>query len=133
MRYTVGIRTLNKKNEIVDGFYVFGAYGLPFIATSIEKLKPRIDPKTKKPSETIYMPVLSNLEQAKKYVSELSKAYYREFHERAKLYDLDIGEFKFYLKKVDSSKLKGVTLSSPTPAKNKDKWKYSSLLYYKTS
>lgn len=113
MRYTIGCRVVGSDREVQDGYYVFGNWGLPFVARSIEELRPRIDKKTGKVKETIYMPVFDNLDGAKAYISELSSSYWKEFHSSAKKYGVPVSEFRFFLRKVDSSKLKGITLHSP--------------------
>ena len=91
MRYTIGVQLYNKDGTPFDGYYTFGSYGLPFVMNGniTEKEQCRIL-------------VFEDIEEAKKYVSILSRDYRKEFKTKAKNTKTDISGYRFYLKKVDS-------------------------------
>ena len=89
-KYTVGSRILNKKGEPVEGIYVFGKYGLPYICSNLkEKLEPE---------DSIY--VFDDTETAQNYIRYLARRYRYEFRSRAKKMGVNAGEFRFYLIKL---------------------------------
>ena len=96
MRYVVGARVLNNDGTIVEGLYVYGKYGLPYILTKDNY------------SEGSRLVIFETLKEINEYLDELRKAYYTEFHNRASRYNLNLKDFKFYALKYDSSKMKHI-------------------------
>lgn len=120
MRYTIGSTVLNKNGDICDGIYGFNSRGLPVILSNF--------PDTFDLNSRI--PVLDNIEDAQNYVKYLSKIYYKEFHNRAKNFNFDVSQFKFFIRKVDSSKMGGVKLTNYILPKNGSDEKFQSLKFY---
>lgn len=89
-KYTIGGRVLNRDGTPVEGVYVIGKYGLPYICTNLEE-------KLEKDDRII---VLNDLETAKAYVRYLSRIYRYEFRDRAKKLEVETGEFRYYLLKL---------------------------------
>ena len=98
MKYTVGCRVLNKDGHVIDGIYIFGGYGLPYIGNDI--------PKTGKHS--IY--VIDGAEDAQLYIQYLSRLYRSEFRKRAKKLNASVKEFRFYPIKMTDARVKDLVL-----------------------
>lgn len=88
-KYTIGGRVLMQDKRVVDGLYVLGKYGLPYINTNFDKLE--------KEDGII---VLDDLETAQNYIRYLSRIYRYEFRHRAKKLNVNPGEFRYYLIKL---------------------------------
>lgn len=106
MRYAIGFRVQNRDESIDDGIYAFGKYGFAFILTP-EKFESEKDYR---------IPILNSLEDANAYLKYLREIYAYEFNERQKVHNLRRENFRIYLVKFDSLKMKGIKL-------NKDKVK----------
>lgn len=119
MRYCIGVKVVNRKHEIEEGLFAYGEYGFPCILMS----DTTDDHKYK-------IPVFSDIKEAEHFVKELSRAYRIEFHSRAKRYNLDISQFRFFLIKVDSLKFER-KLIEEFPIKSNSK--YHSKKLYSTS
>lgn len=111
MRYVIGTRVPNNDGTIADGLYVINKYGLPWIMTEKAMAKGNIE------SERIM--VFESVEEINKYIEYLRKAYYKEFHDRAKRYNLDIRDFRIYPLKFDTYKMKHIKLGKLSLTKDK--------------
>jgi hypothetical protein len=105
MRYLIGSKVQNDCKKIIEGFYGYGKYGIPEIITRENQ------------DESFNIVVFNSLDEAKEYISSLSKGYYFEFSKRIERYNLDRNQFKFFLVKLDSSKC---------PIKLTEKYEYKS-------
>jgi len=110
MRYVIGTRIPNNDGKVVEGLYVFGKYGLPWIMSDKALKKNSID------DERIM--VFESVEEIENYIKYLRKAYYTEFHGRAKRYNLDIRDFRFYPLKLDTYKMKHIKLGEQSWTKD---------------
>ena len=99
-KYTVGSSILNKQKEPVEGLYVFGKYGFPFLCSNLkEKIKSE---------DSIY--VFEDAETAQSYIRYLSRRYRYEFRDRAKRMGVPTGEFRFYLIKLTDKMFNDVVI-----------------------
>ena len=95
MRYAIGTKVLENDGTISDGILGYSRYGCSCILVSanIENNK-------------YFTPIFEDVNEAKDFVKYMCSAYRDEFHKRAKRYNLDISQFRFFLVKVDSIKFK---------------------------
>lgn len=98
MRYTIGVRIVENNGDIADGIFAYDKYG---IATALCKNE-KEDIKENEYRAKIF----NNIEDVRNEVKEFAKSYRKEFHKRAKKYNLDISEFRFFVLKVDTPKFK---------------------------
>ena len=101
MRYAIGFKVQNRDKSIDDGIYVFGEYGLPFI----------LAPEKFKSEKNYKIPILNSLEDANSYLKHLREIYAYEFRERQKVHNLKKENFRIYLVKFDSSKMRGIKIN----------------------
>jgi hypothetical protein len=99
-KYTIGGRVLNKNGSVVEGIYVIGKYGFPYICANL-------DEKLEKDDRII---VLNDLETAQNYIRYMSRIYRYEFRERAKKLGVNAGEFRYYLVKLTDKRFKNVRI-----------------------
>lgn len=99
MRYTIGSKVAQRTEKgsaepykIVEGIYVFGEYGLPFLCSDIDKIKEK--------GHRLYC--INTLEDAENYIRFLSRLYRTEFRARAKKLGVSMDNFQFYLVKLDT-------------------------------
>ena len=112
MRYVIGARVPNNDGSIADGLFVWGSFGLPYILTDKAIEKNNEDSKDK-------IIIFDSIEKVNDYIQELRNSYYREFHDRAARYNLNIGDFRFYPLKFDSSKMNHIKLGRRVSFKDK--------------
>lgn len=98
MKYTIGCHVLGKDGHIVDGIYIFGEYGLPYITNN--------PPKTGK--ESIY--IIDGEKDTQLYIQYLSRLYRYEFRSRAKKLNAPVKEFRFYPIKMTDIRVKDLVL-----------------------
>lgn len=111
MRYVIGARVPNNDGVVAEGLYVISKYGLPWIATKKTFQTTTID------NERIM--VFESIQEIEDYIKGLRKAYYKEFHDRAKRYNLDIRDFRFFPLKLDSYKMKCIKLGEQSWTKDR--------------
>ena len=93
MRYTIGAQVYDRnKKEWINGYYVLGSYGLPYVFSS------KIDANNRH----VHFVVFEDLDEAKMYITDLSHSYRKEFLSCAKKYSVEKSKFRFYLQKFDS-------------------------------
>lgn len=97
VRYAIAVSLVENDGNVVDGIFAYGKYGL---ATALCKKKENYEKNEYRTK------IFTNVLDAKQEVKNLSKAYRREFHKRAKKYNLDISKFRFFILKVDTPKFK---------------------------
>lgn len=132
VRYVIGCRlpdyqniTNTEYNE-TQGLFGFGKYGFAEMVTfdCIEKYK-----QSGKKVADFRIPMFEDLDSAQEYVTHLSKGYYKEFHQKAKRYNLDVNRWGFYLLKWDSSKFSDLKLEdTKQKLKKRDKTFYNAKL-----
>ena len=111
MRYVIGTRIPSNEGIISEGLYVFGKYGLPWILCEKSLRNDKID------NDRIM--VFESIEEVNAYIEYLRKAYYKEFHDRAKRHNLDIRDFRIYPLKFDTYKMKHIKLGKQSWTKDK--------------
>jgi hypothetical protein len=106
-KYTIGGRVLNRHGEPVEGVYVIGKYGLPYICANL-------DDKLEKEDRII---VLNDLDTAQNYIRYMSRLYRYEFRERAKKLGVNAGEFRYYLLKLTDERFKNMRIGAKSSEK----------------
>lgn len=101
MRYVVGVQLPNPTG--VDlGLFVQGEYGSSFILGKWN---------ADKDLSNCRIPVFNSAESGTKYIQKLSRIYKSDFRRSAKKNNYDINEYRFFLLKFDSVKMKNIKLN----------------------
>ena len=118
LRYAIGCSVIEKNRKKIDGLYVIGAYGLPYIVCDITN------------DANCEIRVFDSPEAVKAYIRQLSSAYNLEFSSRAKHLGVDRDCFRFYPIKVDSSKFPFKLSKKPKSVGGKDgiRWRSYTLV-----
>ena len=90
MRYTIGVQLFDKHRQVYSGYYMLTKYGGGFVM------------KDKLSDEGNSVLIFSDIEEAKDYVSKLSKRHRNDFRRSARKSGTDLQQYRFYLKKIDS-------------------------------
>ena len=90
MRYTIGVQLFDKHRQVYSGYYMLTKYGGCFVM------------RDKLLDEGNSILIFSDIEEAKDYVSKLSKRHKNDFRRSARKSRTDLQQYRFYLKKIDS-------------------------------
>ena len=106
-KYTIGGRVLNRDGKPVEGIYVIGKYGLPYICTNLEE-------KLEDHDKII---VFDDLETAQSYIRYMSRLYRYEFRNRAKKLGVQTDEFRYYLIKLTDKRFANMDIAATSTEK----------------